>query len=827
MMRRAVSVRARLQGALAALALATLVVGAVSWFTLDQGNARLEELHDGTLVRVDRALVLTGQASDLATLAPFLLTLDSPFRIRREGDNALRLVQAIAAGLEPGAGLTPVLADVAAAIAELVAATDARAGLRDQVLRLNAQLARDERRFAGLSAAGGSDLSDRAAWITLQRIAAALLAAGRAENLIGVGEFQREFHGLSRRMAAAPPQDRTGRDDLMRLMALAEGPQGLFELRRQELSRQIGAEAALVRIRRGTEAVIAHAANVSAGAQRDIAAERTRTTSALALAKSTIVLVVLASAFVAVLAALFVRGYVTGSLGAVSDAMMRLAGGDRSSRLPRGEGAGDEIGTLFHAFRTFRANALRLDRSNRQLAQKNALFERMFAGMSDGVAVLSEGGAIVAQNARLADVLRCDPSRLRGRPVMAEILAACGWAGGTGAQDYARLTRSDGLILERRAGQLPGGGAVMLFSDATERHRMDDRLRQLQRIEALGKVAGEVAHDFGNILSTISGSLHLLETAPPDRARGLRAAIGGAVDLGASLTQRLLAFARRQHLEPERVELNALVAGVADLVALTLRDDIALTITPAPCDLPVLVDAGQLESAILNLCLNAGQATAGPGRIEIRLSALPGAQAMLEVIDTGCGMAPEVLRHAMEPFFTARRDGTGTGLGLAMVYGFIRQSGGEVQIASEVGQGTTVRLILPCLTANAADAPLPWARVLLVEDDPGDMARATAILTAGGAAVQGCATQGEACALLADAPLPDLLLTDLHLGGAVAGWDLAARALDAHPDLRVIVASGRMPDANPLAARHAARVVCLAKPLTPAALAAAGRSLHA
>jgi CheY-like chemotaxis protein len=217
----------------------------------------------------------------------------------------------------------------------------------------------------------------------------------------------------------------------------------------------------------------------------------------------------------------------------------------------------------------------------------------------------------------------------------------------------------------------------------------------------------------------------------------------------------------------------------------------------------------------------------GPGRIEIRLSALPGGQAALEVIDTGCGMAPEVLRHAMEPFFTARRDGTGTGLGLAMVYGFIRQSGGDLQIASEVGQGTTVRLILPCLTPGAQGAPLPWARVLVVEDDAADMARARAILSDGGAAVEGCASPEAAAARLARDPAPDLLLTDLHLGGAVAGWDLAARALDAHPGLRVIVASGRMPGANPLAARHAARVVCLTKPLTPAALAAAGRSLHA
>ncbi len=203
---------------------------------------------------------------------------------------------------------------------------------------------------------------------------------------------------------------------------------------------------------------------------------------------------------------------------------------------------------------------------------------------------------------------------------------------------------------------------MVLISDSTERKQMDSRLSQIQRIEALGKVSGEVAHDFGNILSTISGSLHLMETATPERHAGLRQTAASAVDLGVSLTQRLLSFARQQQLDPETVELNQLVEGMADLIGFALRDEIALEVQTAAEPLRVCVDPGQMESALLNLCLNAGQAIEGFGTITVSLSA-QGDQVVLEVSDTGTGMTPEVLAHAMEPFFTARRDGTGTGLG--------------------------------------------------------------------------------------------------------------------------------------------------------------------
>ncbi|MDZ4134949.1 MAG: ATP-binding protein, partial [Paracoccaceae bacterium] len=649
-------IRARLWLALALLAVATLTVGAVSWVSLTRGTARLDRLHGETLAEVDRALSLSRQSADLATLAPYLLTLDSPFRIAQEGAQAEALVDGLAQDLAPEAALQQVLEQTRSSIAELVRETSQRAALRDRTLRLNAYLARAERRFAALSARPSASLADRQTWLALQRRATALLGAGRAENLIGVGEFQREYVALSGQAGAWPGGAALQEQDQLR--AIAEGPEGLFELRRQELARQIRAAAALVRIRQGAAAVTAHSASVTAEAQATIASERARTTLAIALAKSLILIVGLASAAMALAAALFVSGYVTANLRAVSDAMMRLAAGDRQSRLPRGKRAGDEIGKLFHAFRAFRANALLLDRSHRQMAQRTALFENMMAGISDGVAILSDQGAVLTTNDQMAQVLRADPSLLQRRPRLADVAAQAGWSVSPGQAGYAEMISAGGHHAEWRESPLPGGGAVVLITDVTERRQMENRLRQIQRIEALGKVSGEVAHDFGNILSTISGSLHLMDSAPPDRQASLRQTLGSAVDLGISLTQRLLSFARRQQLEPETVELNSLVEGMADLVGFALRDDIVLTIRPAQQPLLVRIDPGQLESALLNLCLNAGQASEGAGTITLSVIT-DGPQAVIEVADTGIGMTPEVLAHAMDPFFTARRDGTG------------------------------------------------------------------------------------------------------------------------------------------------------------------------
>ncbi|AXV18097.1 histidine kinase (plasmid) [Neorhizobium sp. SOG26] len=806
------SVRTRLLLTLIALSLATLVVGGTSWTALSLANSKLDHLHDVTLASAERALALSRRASDLATKAPYLLTLPSPFRIRQQADEASRTVNEILGGVSPDdAEMVANLRKLSENVNRLADVASERARLTDRILRINAEIAILERRYSDNARQTDRSLAEAHQWLELQRMAGALIGAGRAGNLVAVGEYQREFRVMIARLGSRAS------GEAWDLRTRAEGSDGLFELRRQELARQIEAEAALDRIRLGAEATNLYAAQTGARAQADIAAERDRARSSLTLAKSIILIAVLASAVVAITAGIFVSTYVAANLRAISEAMSRLAVGDRSSRLPRTTHPGDEIGKLFQSFRAFRANALRLDRSNRQLAQRNALFQNLYDGMSDGLAILSETGALVARNSRFAQVSGVATEALVGRPVMADLLAEAGWTRVDGADGFAELHHPSGRVLELRESRLATGGSVMLFSDASKRRELEDRLRSVQRTEALGKISGEVAHDFGNILSTISTSLHLMETASPERMSGLRQSIGSALEVGTSLTQRLLAFARRLNLEPEVVDLNTLLQGVEDLIGFALSEEIEFEIKVTDKPLMVRVDPGQMESALLNLCLNAGQAISGAGRVEIRLSLKSHEIAQIEVSDTGRGMSPEVLAQATEPFFTTRADGTGTGLGLAMVYGFIRQSGGDLEMTSTVGNGTTVRLLLPLASAEHRKFIVPGP-VLLVEDNPVDAAHARRLLETP-KLIEACSV-AEALDILASRDPFELVVTDFNLLGEAAGWRIAETALTRSAETKVIVVSGNLPDSSPLAGRFAGRIFCLTKPLTSAALAA-------
>lgn len=810
------SIKARLLTALSVLASATLIVGIVAWVALGQGTERLERLHQDTLARVDAALRLSRQSADLATEAPYLLTLDSPFRIAQEGARAQSLLQQIAEDVAGDPALSDMLIQTRRAIEALVEETLLRAGFRDRVLRLNAELASIERHAAAQSAEALLGPAERQAWMMLQGQAAALLGAGRAENLVGVGEYQRAFTANVTQASRASFRPDPATQERLRL--IAQGPEGLFEMRRLELASKLRAEAALISIRQAAWELTAYSAAQTEQAQARIAEERARATTAIAVAKSTILTVGTTSAIVALLAALFVSQYVTGNLRRISDAMMRLASGDRQARLPRGAGHGDEIGKLFHAFRVFRANAIRLDRSNRQMARRTVLYDNMMKGISDGVAILSEQGNLIAYNARLAEVLRIDPARLSNRPKLAQIVDD-GSAPDFAAQPSGtREVTTDERHLEWRSSPLPDGGMVVLVADVTERRNVADRLQQIQRIEALGKVSGEVAHDFGNILSTISGNLHLLQTASVAKKEAMYQTIASAVDLGMSLTGRLLSFARRQHLAPEIVDLTGLVEGMADLIGFALRDEIALQLQITDNPLPVLIDPGQLESALLNLCLNAGQAISDSGTIILRVSAHAD-QAVIEVEDTGCGMTPEVLAHVMEPFFTTREGGTG--LGLAMVYGFISQSGGDVTITSKPGAGTLVKLSLPL--HESADTPCDIPRfemVLVVEDNARDRTAAQDLLSPVAGSLICTASPEEAHAIIAQGQV-DLIITDLMLHGRIEGWRLARAALETNPDTKAVVASGHMPAINPLADMFAGRIQAVAKPLSARKLAEA------
>jgi PAS domain S-box-containing protein len=381
----------------------------------------------------------------------------------------------------------------------------------------------------------------------------------------------------------------------------------------------------------------------------------------------------------------------------------------------------------------------------------------------------------------------------------------------------------DGNIIEGIASPLPpvrGLGRQIALSarDVTERRNLEEQLRQSQKMEAVGQLTGGLAHDFNNLLSGISGSLELLKIRKDqgrlDEIDRYISAAQGASQRAAALTHRLLAFARHQTLDAKSIDLNRLAAGMDDLIRRTVGPMIHVAIIEAGDLWKALVDPNQLENALLNLCINARDAMPSGGNLVIatnthrfdeRSSAeydLPAGQYLsLSVSDTGTGMTPEVMARAFEPFFTTKPLGAGTGLGLSMIYGFARQSGGRVHIDSTVGRGTTVWLYLPRhLGDDDATLPSPdpsaprrathGESVLVVDDEPTVRMLVSEVLTDLGYGTIEAKDGVEALEILRSNRRIDLLVTDIGLPGGIDGRQLGAAARSCRPGLRILFITG-------------------------------------
>jgi PAS domain S-box-containing protein len=360
-------------------------------------------------------------------------------------------------------------------------------------------------------------------------------------------------------------------------------------------------------------------------------------------------------------------------------------------------------------------------------------------------------------------------------------------------------------------------------SDITEQKLAEERLRtseeklvRAQKMEAVGQLTGGVAHDFNNLLAVISGTSEFLHDEIGDHP--LLDTINRATKRGAELTQRLLAFSRQQALQPQSIDLKELIPVVHDLLDRTLGEPIEILTDVAQGSWPVIADPGQLENALLNLAINARDAMATGGVLEIVCSNVElhegdhrvsdevaaGDYVQITVRDTGTGMSEEVLEHVFEPFYTTKDVGEGSGLGLSMVYGFARQSGGDAVIESEPGTGTQVKILLPRAEADVASrertqfSNLKRGRgesVLVLEDDPDVRALTVASLEGLGYQVREAEDANAAMLILEEqANNPDLLLSDMVLPGGISGPELAARAKDLYPKMKIVFMTGYASD---------------------------------
>jgi PAS domain S-box-containing protein len=347
--------------------------------------------------------------------------------------------------------------------------------------------------------------------------------------------------------------------------------------------------------------------------------------------------------------------------------------------------------------------------------------------------------------------------------------------------------------------------------------KAQEALRQSQKMEAIGQLTGGIAHDFNNLLHGISGSLELLENRiAQGRLTGVEryiVAARGSARRAAALTQRLLAFSRRQTLDPRPTDINRLVSGMEELIRRTVGPSIEVEVVGAGGLWTTRVDPSQLESALLNLCINARDAMPDGGRITIETANKwlderaarerelpPGQYISLCVTDTGTGMTPDVIAQAFDPFFTTKPIGQGTGLGLSMIHGFVRQSGGQVRVYSEVGKGTTMCLYLPRIIGNTDDAEtreLPHAAdpghgetVLVIDDEPTVRMLIVEVLQEAGYQVLEAGDGPAALRILQSDVRIDLLVTDVGLPGGLNGRQVADAARTNRPRLKVLFVTG-------------------------------------
>jgi PAS domain S-box-containing protein len=375
-----------------------------------------------------------------------------------------------------------------------------------------------------------------------------------------------------------------------------------------------------------------------------------------------------------------------------------------------------------------------------------------------------------------------------------------------------------------------------------QRLKLEDSLRQSRKMEAIGQLTGGIAHDFNNLLAGIGGSIELLsirikqgriDTLP----RYIEAA-HGAVTRAAALTHRLLAFSRQQKLEPRPTNINRLIIDIEELIRRTVGPAVTLEVVGAGGLWPALIDPNQLENALLNLCINARDAMSSGGRLTIETANKwlddrsakerelpPGQYVCVSVTDTGTGMTPEVMAHAFEPFFTTKDIGQGTGLGLAMVFGFARQSGGQVRIYSELGKGTTMSIYLPrhhgevdtAETGSFVIRPTDSAHsvtVLVVDDEPTVRLLVTEVLDDCGYHAIEAADGPTALKILRSNVDIDLLITDLGLPGGMTGRQVAELAREVRPDLKVLFITGFADNAAAGNGHVDASMPMLTKPFT-------------
>jgi len=472
------------------------------------------------------------------------------------------------------------------------------------------------------------------------------------------------------------------------------------------------------------------------------------------------------------------------------------------------------------------AGAILLARAYRRAASSERLLQATLDSVREGVAAFDADRRLIAWNQTFSRMLKLPRRTLQRREALPvgktteidrfndyfETLDA--EVKQTGRAALMESKEADGRSLEIFHNPAEDGGSVTTFLDRTEQRQTEEALRQAQKLEALGQMTGGIAHDFNNLLTVIIGATHLLQRAVAKDAQALQRIdmVTVAAERGARLIQQLLAFARRQPLEPEIVNLGHLMTEVLPMVRRAVGEKVSVEYVTSGGLWNTTIDATQFQTAVLNLAINGRDAMPDGGKltIEVANAALddayaashpevePGQYVMFAITDTGKGMDAATSMRALDPFFTTKPVGEGTGLGLPQVYGFVKQTGGHLKIYSEVDEGTTIKLYLPRELGDVFSQPRQAAAlaltgtetVLLVDDDEIVRATVASMLESLGYEVLTASSGVEALSILENGTAIALLFTDVVMPGPISGRKLAERAMVINPAIKILFTSG-------------------------------------
>jgi signal transduction histidine kinase/HAMP domain-containing protein len=828
--------RSRLMGAFLALFVGALALAGVGLWGMQRTQSELRAYETEVLPQIGRSLEIAERISRLAATAPNLAESRNAETLKSNADVARSLLDEIRqrssmadARGKLAARVGPLIERGQGDFNQLTELTEARQRLRDELLRRTESLeqigtvlrATHEDEQTALLAQLWSSLvlaTQTSSATTLGRIEA------DAESLLSAAHQRGAFAGSAQALAN-------------QLQALASGKDSVLALRRQLLELDNRSDA-LVALTRSNADLLSDIVSADVAQLRDVTQTRSALVrAALASGKTGLLLLASICLLVSAASAWYVHRLVQ-QMERITGVMSRLAAGDTTQETPATRRR-DEIGALARTFEVFRDNLIAKQQLVAELRGQGELLAAVHNSMNDGLAVFDADRGLRLWNPALRQMLQQHGLALElGEPperLLAQLPPEAAWRLPGEAEWHAfdpalvppfapathvELRLPGQRVYDLRSHAMPGGGAVATITDLTERRAMETQLQHALRLDMLGRLTGGVAHDFHNHLGTIVGNLGLLQQhAQLDEADAARLARAQrAAERATALTRRLLAFARRQPLQAEWVDVDSMIEEMADLIEYSAGASVQLELALDSGGAGVYLDRSQLENALLNLVINSSAAMPGGGRLSVATRRERGSEAardevVIEVADTGCGIPEALLDKVFEPFFTTKQgetgqgQGEGSGLGLSIVHGFVHQSGGRVLLHSRVGEGTRVTLRFPVAdvrmqgtapaliapsaveAAQPVDAP-PALQVLLVDDDDAFRATVTDMLRGLGHRVQAVATPAEALAELAAGPAPDLLLSDVRLAAGEDGRVLARQVAALHPELPIGLMSG-------------------------------------